>query len=188
MEHERIYVILALCIATLVAACTGMPAQTNGSAPQVNQTAQALLQATPELGKSLLKGRTVEYRNCSAKEVRQVSLASEEQVQCTVTFAEAAISASTGATLMLTPEKKNELETQTKSLFQDVYMKNISDVEQKVVEIPIDQVYTYGIFWKQLLYKSDISFVSEGLSYSVPFTYTLDIPQIELQMQHACTA
>lgn len=176
-----------LCLGALLTACTGNLELPDSANPAAKKTAQAMLLVTPSKGESQLENRHVEYRNCSAKQVRRVSLASEEQVECSIAFSEKAASASNSTEIVLTAEQKAGLEKQIQDLFQDVCTKNATDVEQKVIEIPIDRVFFYNIYWKQLNYTSSISFSSDSITYSVPYTYTLEIPQYAIEMQKACT-
>jgi hypothetical protein len=145
-------------------------------------------QAEPVNGESRLSNRSLELRNCDGKQDLHKSLASEAQVICTISIADTATAVKSGAILDLSPETKTNLEEQVKSVYQSAYDEARVSVEQKVVVVPIGKIHKYKIYWKQQVFNSTVSFSTDNVTYTAPYTYTLDIPRITITEQTGCTA
>jgi hypothetical protein len=188
MLNKTRFSLWILCASLICAGCAGNLPQIGGLVPKDNRAGVKVEPVVSVDGKSLLEKRSLELRNCQSKEDLHKSLATEAQVACTVQVANTAIPITTGAALQLSPEMKTNIEKQVKDTYQGAYDEAQASVEQKEVVVPIGRIHKYTIFWKQQVFKSNASLEMDDVSYSVPYTYTLDIPRITISEQMACTA
>lgn len=177
-----------ICTVLFCAGCTGESVQLSKLVPAGGQAKATVEQVSPVDGKSSFSNQTLELKNCDGKEDLHKSLASEAQVVCTISIADKATATTTGADLELSLEMKTNLEEQVKSAYQSAYEEARASVEQKDIVVPIGKIHTYTIFWKQQIFNSTVSFKTDGVTYTTPYTYTLDIPRITIKEQTGCTA
>jgi hypothetical protein len=188
MLNKTRFSLWILCASIICAGCAGNLPQIGGLIPKDDRGGVNVEPVAPVDGISLLEKRSLELRNCQSKEDLHKSLATEAQVACTIQVANTAIPITTGAAFQLSPEMRTNIEKQVKDTYQAAYDEAQASVEQKEVVVPIGRIHKYTIFWKQQVFKSSASFSLENISYTVPYTYTLEIPRITISEQIACTA
>jgi hypothetical protein len=144
-------------------------------------------QATPIKSEGSLEDQSVELRNCDGK-TEHNPLAGQVQVACNITISDSAISSTTGNPFELTAELKTLLSEKVKQTYQQKYDEAKASVEQTDLTVPAGRIRTFTIYWTRQTISSTVSFTRDDQTYSVSYTYTLDIPKATINMETGCTA
>jgi hypothetical protein len=116
------------------------------------------------------------------------SLSEHAQVALSITISDKATPTTTSNDLELTPEIKAALEENVKITYQTVYEAEIARVAQTDILVPVGKIYTYSVYWRKQSFSSTISFTLDGITYTAPYTYSLDLPFLTKTQETGCTA
>lgn len=160
---------------------------TVGCLGKSDQSAYVVNQAPLIDSESPLDDQSVELRNCDGK-TEHNPLADQVQVACNITISNTASSSTTGNTIELTPELKTLLSEKVMQAYQQTFNEAKANIEQTDLAVPAGRIRTYKIYWTQKTISSTVSFIQEDQTYSVSYTYVLDIPKVTIAMETGCTA
>jgi hypothetical protein len=179
MPHKNAFRILALCICLITFGCTIQPTQPAEPIYVVNT-------ATAMKGTSSFEDQSIELRNCDGK-TEHNPLADHAQVADTIVISDSAISAKDGKAIEISADTKSIVIEKVKQTYQQMYDEAKANVEQTDLTVPSGSINTYKIYWTQQVIDSTISFQQNRETYTVSYTYKLDIPKSIIELQTGCT-
>jgi hypothetical protein len=136
----------------------------------------------------LLDAQSVDLRNCDSQTELRRSLASEVEIRKQITIADEATALADAKTAEISPEVKAKLAAEVERAYTQVYERAKTGVEQTELTVPVARIHTYRIEWKEQVFSSSVSFSMNGEPYTVPYTYTLCIPDEVGFLEMGCTA
>jgi hypothetical protein len=188
MFWKIMHVIWIIGFGFLFAGCNSENTQTTVIAPLVGQSVPIVYQATPTIeAKMSIIDQRLELRNCSGDVDLHQFLAAHAQVSLKITIPDKATPTTSGSDLELTPEITTALEENIKMAYQTVYEAEVARVEQTDILVPIAKIRTFTIYWKQQTFSSTVAFTLDDIIYTIPYTYTLDLPFITIAQEISCT-
>jgi hypothetical protein len=133
---------------------------------------------------SQLQSEIIELRNCDCTE----DLESDVDIQKQCEIDAYAYSTSQDEPILVPPDILAELETELELAYQPVYEMEKTKAGEIKLSVPPDKIRTFQIEWKELVYKSTVSFRMGFRTYSTPYAYVLKIPRENSYVEISCTA
>jgi hypothetical protein len=138
-------------------------------------------------GESTMSNKSIEIYNCDLQTDLHRSLTEEAQVTCTTAFSDFAVSASSGEPLELSEELKASLTEQIESAYQKKVDEAKQQVEAVDLFVPVGKIRMYDIFWRQETYSSTVAFKANNETYTIAYTYIVNIPDAAVNTEISCT-
>lgn len=84
-----------------------------------------------------------------------------------------------------------ELKASLVAQIESTYQKKVDEAKQQVeavdLFVPVGKIRMYDIFWRQETYNSTVSFKANNDTYTVAYTYTVNIPDAVVNTEISCT-